>query len=88
MNARKFGAVHCSEAASQRYVISDPFLATREVIQWYQAHIVSLFHKDGKSCFIAVCDTTARGRTIQKIESASGGNELCTIVANRTIQNG
>ena len=77
MNARHLGIVHRSEAANQRYIVPDPFLAIREAIQWYQAYIVSLFHKDGKLLYVAVCETTAGRWTIQKIESASDGNELC-----------
>ena len=58
--------------------VSDPFLATREAIQWYQAHTVLLFqNSDNQSRCVAVCETTAGRRTIQTIESASDEEELC-----------
>ena len=64
MNARKLGIAHFSEAAIQRHVVPDPFLATREAIQWYQVHTVLPFHNESQSRYVVVCDTTAGGRTI------------------------
>ena len=88
MNARKLGIVHFSEAAIQRHVVPDTFLATREAIQWYQVHTVSLFDNESQSRYVAICESTAGGRKIHTIESASDEEELCAIVANRTVQTG